>query len=541
MSSSTTSAPAAPSAAARATGAATYDLIPYPAASFPQTHPNRLAGLAKVFGVDSPLPSSARVLELGCADGSNLLPMAAGLPGATFLGIDYSAKQSETGRQMLAASGLKNIELRHQSILDFPLTEGKFDYIIVHGIFSWVPEPVREKILAICSACLTDRGVAYISYNALPGWNMRKSIRDMMLFHTAGLTDPVARVRQARALLKFLSDSVPTERNAYGLLLKNELESISKAADNYLLHDHMEEENTAFYFHQFVGRAATHGLQYLGESSLSPMIAANFPESISKTLGQLGQVIAQEQYMDFLRNRMFRQTLLCKAGVAVHRNISPDRLRDCAFQSLLTPPKDPVDLSPGVSMTCQTANGQQVGATDSFLKAAFTVLLEANTSAIAFPDLLAAASAKAKPFIPNPPRGQAQIEEATLLKNLLNLYSRGLIEAHREPVRCSLTVPERPAIPVVARLQARTGRSLTNRLHQPIPADGIGRAVAIACDGTRTADQIIEQMVAEAKAGALTVQVESRPVTDDQQLRNILSAQVRGALVSIARGGFFAP
>ena len=56
---------------------------------------------------------------------------------------------------------------------------------------------------------------------------------------------------------------------------------------------------------------------------------------------------------------------------------------------------------------------------------------------------------------------------------------------------------------------------------------GIGRAVAIACDGTRTVDQIIDQMVAEAKSGALTVQVEGRPVTDDQQLRNILSSQVQ--------------
>lgn len=528
-------------ATSKPTGAATYDLVPYPAASFPQTHPNRLAGIAKVFGIDSPLPSKARVLELGCADGANILPMAQSLPDASFLGIDYSGKQIETGQALLRAAGLTNVELRHQNILDFPLTEGKFDYIIVHGIFSWVPEPVREKILAICSACLTDHGVALVSYNCLPGWNMRKSIRDMMLFHTAGLTDPVARVRQARALLKFLADSVPTEGNAYGLLLKSELEAISKAADNYLLHDHLEEENTAFYFHQFVSHAARHGLQYLSESSLSPMIAANFPESVSKTLSQLGQVIAQEQYMDFLRNRMFRQTLLCKAGLTVQRSISADRMKDCAFQSLLKPLTAPADLKPGVPLNVETSTGQKVTATDPFLKAAFSLLIESNAGAIGFADLLASAGAKAKPFAVTPVRERPQIEFATLATNLLNLYSKGLIEVHREPVRCALTVPAKPAISALARLQARTGRSLTNRLHLPIPADGIGRAVAIACDGTRTVDQIIDQMVAEAKAGALTVQVDGRPVTDDQQLRNILSSQVQSSLVSIARGGFFAP
>jgi len=534
MSSSPTPATSQP------TGAATYDLIPYPAASFPQTHPNRLAGMAKLFGVDSPLPSAARVLELGCADGSNLLPMAEALPGATFLGIDYSGKQIETGNQMLGAAGLTNVELRLQNILDFPLTEGKFDYIIVHGIFSWVPEPVREKILAICSSCLTDHGVAYISYNALPGWNMRKSIRDMMLFHTAGLTDPVARVQQARALLKFLSDSVPTERNAYGLLLKSELELVSKSADNYLLHDYMEEDNTAFYFHQFVSHAARHGLQYLAESSLSPMIASNFPESVAKTLGQLGQIIAQEQYMDFLRNRMFRATLLCKTARTIHRNIGPERLRECAFQSLFAPLSGPVDLTAGVPMDCKTPAGQQVSATDPFLKAAFSILLETNNAAVGFKDLLAAASAKAAPFVRIPASQRAQIEEATLAKNLFNLCSRGLLEVHREPVRCSPAIPAQPKITAIARLQARTGRSLTNRLHQQGAADGVGRAVAVACDGTRTVEQIIDHMLAETKSGQITVQVDGRPVTDDQQIQSILAAQVRSALTAIARGGFFA-
>ena len=520
-------------------GAAAYDVVPYPAASFPQTHPNRLAGLAQIFGIDSPLPSSARVLELGCADGSNLLPMAEASPGATFLGIDYSSKQIEAGRQMLAAAGLTNAELRHQNILDFPLTEGKFDYIIVHGIFSWVPEPVREKILAICAACLTDRGVAYISYNALPGWNMRKSLRDMMLFHTAGLTDPVARVRQGRALLKFLSDAVPSERNAYGRLLKSELELIGKVADNYLLHDHMEEENTAFYFHQFAQRAATHGLQYLGESSLSPMLATNFPESVSKTLGHLGQIIAQEQYMDFLRNRIFRATLLCKAGLPVERNITPERLRGCAFQSLFLRLTDPVDLTAGVPLNCTTSSGQQVTATDPFLKAAFAVLLEANASAVAFKDLLAAASAKAAPFVATPAPSRAQFEEATLAKNLLTLCSRGFVEVHRESVRCANAIPTQPEISRIARLQARTGRSLTNRIHQQIPADGVARAVAVACDGTRTVDQIIAHLLAEAKSGRITVQANGRPVTDDQQVRNILTAQAETALTALARSGFF--
>lgn len=528
------------SVAAKPTGAATYDLVPYPSASFPQSHPNRLAGMAKVFGVDAPSPSTARVLELGSADGSNLFPMAEQLPGASFLGIDYSGKQVEAGRKAIEAAGLKNVQLRHQDILDFPLTEGKFDYIIVHGVFSWVPEPVREKILAICSSCLSDKGVAFISYNALPGWNMRKSLRDMMLFHTAGITDPVTRVSQARALLKFLAESVPADRSAYGLLLKSELEIISKVSDNYLLHDYMEEENTAFYFHQFMGKAMQHGLQYLSESSLSHMLASNFPENVAKTLSQLGQIMAQEQYMDFVRNRMFRQTLLCKASTPVLRNISADRLKGCSFQSLLLPLTGPVDLKAGVPLNCPTASGQQIATTDPFLKAVFSILVESTTSAPSFAELLAAASAKAKPHVTTPARDRAAVEEATLAANLLNLYSRGLLEVLGEPVRCDLTVPAKPALSAYARYQALNARTLTNRLHMAIPADGLGRVVAAQCDGTRTPAQLVDFAVAETKAGRLNVTQDNKPVTDEKKMREILSAQVNTALSSLARGGFFA-
>src|SRR5690606_35431991 len=128
----------------------TYDETPYPSSAFPQTHPDKLCAMARLFGLEAQDPTTARVLELGCADGANLLPMAQHAPGARFLGLDASIKQVEGARAAITAAGLANVEVRHQDILEFPADEGKFDYIIVHGIFSWVPDPVRDKILAIC-------------------------------------------------------------------------------------------------------------------------------------------------------------------------------------------------------------------------------------------------------------------------------------------------------------------------------------------------------------------------------------------------------
>ena len=531
----------APSAKPAVTKSNSYDEVPYPSASFPQSHPRRVAGMARLFGLMAPTPGKARVLELGCADGANLLPMAEQMPEARFLGIDFSAVQVEAGRKAIEAAGLTNVELRHQNILDFPASEGKFDYIIVHGIFSWVPQPVREKILAICAEHLTEKGVAYISYNALPGWNMRRTIRDIMLFHTSAVKDPVARVGHARQLLKFLSDSVPTENNAYGILLKAELELISKVADNYLLHDYLEEENTAFYFHEFVGQASKHGLQYLGETSLSLMLATNFPESVSKPLASLGHIVAQEQYMDYLRNRMFRQTLLCRVNNPLVRNVTSERVTEMAFQSLLNAPTQPVDLTAGVSVAFPTSTGQQINASDPFLKSVLQVLSESGAQVLPFPAILEAARARSRPLLGTLPPNQGDVEHATLVANLLNLYSKGFLEVWAEPIATRADAPEKPLVSALVRHQAKASRYLTNRLHTPLPADPVARSVVALCDGTRTESEIVDGIVTDVIGGRLNVQENGAAVTDPARLRTLLAPQVQKVIQTLARAGYYAP
>lgn len=517
-----------------------YDTTPYPSSPVPQAHPSRLAAIARLFGLPAALPAKARVLEIGCADGTNLLPLADAYPQAQFLGIDASSVQIATGRKAAEAAGLCNIELRHQDIVDFPAEAGQFDYIVAHGVYSWVKEPVREKLLALCARHLTENGVAFVSYNALPGWNMRRSIRDMMLFHTRALAEPKDKVVQARALLGFLADSVPVENNAYGLMLKGELETISRVTDNYLLHDYLEEENTPFYFSDFVARAGQHGLQYLGEPSLSQMLAANFSDSVSKTLSQMGQIVQQEQYMDFLRNRSFRQTLLCNGKAQLSRKLSPEPLKTCAFRGLFGMPSQGVDLNEGVAVPFAAANGGQISASDPFLKAIFVELAGTGFQAISYQALLAAARAKAQPFLSQMPANLDQVQEATLLANLFNLYAKGLIDVFAQAIELNLQVPDNPAVSALVRYQAVHARGITNRAHYALPADALGREVIAACDGQRTKDDIVSVVIQQVKAGKMNVQEDGKPVTDEKRLGELLAPQVENLLRSLARNGFFA-
>src|SRR5262245_44043390 len=162
---------------------ATYDELPYESNPFAETHPDALATAATLFGLDPPLVEACRVLELGCASGGNLLPMAEALPGSHFVGLDLSRCQIEDGRQIVQALGLPNLELCHLSITDVGPDFGPFDYILCHGVYSWVPPAVQDKILEICSRHLTPQGVAYISYNTYPGWRAKAILRDLLCYH----------------------------------------------------------------------------------------------------------------------------------------------------------------------------------------------------------------------------------------------------------------------------------------------------------------------------------------------------------------------
>jgi methyltransferase-like protein/2-polyprenyl-3-methyl-5-hydroxy-6-metoxy-1,4-benzoquinol methylase len=516
-----------------------YDIVPYPAASFPQSHPNRIGAIARLFGVNVAAPSSARVLELGCADGSNILPMADHARGSTFLGIDASKVQIAAGHKALTASGLKNVELRYQNILEFSAAEGKFDYIIVHGIFSWVPDSVREKILSICSTNLAENGIAYVSYNTLPGWNMRRSLRDMSRFHTANLKDPAAKIQQTRALVKFLAESVATENSAYGMFLKNELEMMAKQQDNYLMHEILEDDNQAFYFSEFLGRAGRHQLQYVGEPSLAQMLAGNFPEKVRETLQRIGQnVVAQEQYMDFLRNRTFRQTILCHAKAPINRQVHGTATRNFAFQSLFKKQAGPIDLAPDVSAEFESHAGTKVNTADPFVKAMLVALTNAAPSVISYQDLLVAARTASRPIYGAGVSRDA-VDETTLQSNLMSLCAKGFIELYAEPVNVSSTVPNKPALSPLVRYSAKTARLVTNQLHYGIGADVLARQVMEECDGSRTPDDITTAVIAVVQAGKINVQEGDKPVKDEKRLRELVGPQVNGVLQKLAQNAYF--
>ena len=180
-----------------------YDAVPYVDYPYSFAHPRRLEASAAMFGMEPPPISACRVLELGCAGGGNLIPQAQDLPESTFAGVDLSAREIDAGRQTIGELRLQNIELAHADIMDIDADWGKFDYVLCHGVMSWVPPEVQEKIFAVCARNMAPNGVAFVSYNTYPGWHLSNVARDLMLYHASRFEDPGQQISQAKQLLKF--------------------------------------------------------------------------------------------------------------------------------------------------------------------------------------------------------------------------------------------------------------------------------------------------------------------------------------------------
>ncbi len=292
-----------------------YDRVPYPSSSIHSAHPDNLATRALLFGLEPPDLRCVRVLELGCADGGNLIPMASELPEGRFLGLDLSPRQIEDGRRRLEALGLPNVELRAMSILDVDAgaSLGEFDYVLVHGVFSWVGPEVQDAILRICRECLAPRGVAYVSYNTFPGWHQRMMVREMMTFYTHGLEDPWERAERGLGLLEIVTEAAAGGDELHARFLRSRLEHLSGYRDrpSYVIHEYLEESNAPVYFHDFMARASRHGLQYLADAETELAEIEILKPAVAERLrAAAGDRVGLEQALDFVVNRAFRRSLL---------------------------------------------------------------------------------------------------------------------------------------------------------------------------------------------------------------------------------------
>lgn len=470
-----------------------YDAVAYPGYTHPQTHPDRLGVVGTLFGLEPAPFNRCRVLELACGTGSNLIPMAWGAPQSEFVGIDLAGVPIAQGQQMIQDLGLTNIKLVHGNVAGITDDWGKFDYIIAHGFYSWIPADVQRDTLNVCRRLLAPNGIAFVSYNALPGCHNRTMLREMMLFHVRGCTSPDERVKQALALMRFLGGEQLTNDH-YQLWMKTELERVQEYDPGHLYHDELAEINEPLYFWQFIERAAAHNLKYLGEADYFEMTDYPFQVSARKALEQLGpDRLLREQYMDFLKCRRFRQTLLCHREANVQTEPLTEKITGFLASSAARCTTGKPDLQEGVSYTFVAPRGAKVETNLPLGKAALTVLETVSPLPLRFEELFLKATERLKEDgLP----AQDDASSRDILRGfLLRLYGAGALDFRLSLPPVVRTVSERPVVHPIARWQARREQTVTSLLHAAIRIeDEIGRNLLCWLDGSADRQVLVEKL-----------------------------------------------
>jgi len=440
-----------------------FDALPYRHGAIPATHPARFGAIARLLGHGAVPPDHCRVLELGCGEGFNLLPLAERFPASQFVGVDFSAVQIGVGEEACRAAQIGNARLVCADLRKFEPEAAAFDYVIAHGVYSWVSDEVKDRLLKLCAHALAPKGVAYVSYNVHPGWGLLGSLRAIVRAELARVPDPQAHVRQ---LLPALQRAFAGQETPYARLMSEALASMQAKPEALLFHDELEVVNDPVTFLDFTTHAAAHGLHYLAEADFAALPLDHLPPAAQTEIAGLGvDFFRGQQLLDLLGNRQFRASLLTRSAASPSPASGLDAavIAECAVGLHLRAVEGRIDLTDAAPLRLLGRHNFLLSIEKPAQRAFFAALCEAFPHRIAF----AQAVTRAIELLQQhglPP----ELDSAPLAVGLVKLFAIDQCDLLLAGDGHWLRPPAAPVATPLMRHQARTGLHVTNRWHEVV-------------------------------------------------------------------------
>ncbi len=489
-----------------------YERLPYLSLPFAYTQPAHLAALAALHGLGAPAAESARVLELGCASGGNIVPLAARFPKARFLGLDLSERQIADGQRKIASLGLANIELRQADIAAVTLPKASFDYVICHGVYSWVPPGVQEAILRLAGEVLNPSGMAAISYNVLPGWHLRSVLRDIFLLHAGKAGSPQDRVAAVRELLPKLA-AAAQPGSPYGHVIGHEAKLLAKMPSSYLLGEFLADYNAPCTFQDFSTRASSQGLNYLCEGDLGATARSLLKPDDRRVIAEMSGNDRQrtELYLDLFSGRPFRRSILVKSQGG--GRMAPERLGPLHISCNLK--YDPAKTNDALAAFTD-GRGQSITTEIPSIGAALRKLSAAFPGSAAVADL-----------------AEDRAERTSVLRALLNLALEGRATLSTLPLRVGRADDVKPKVWSLARAEAAAGLpGVASLRHVTVALPKLARAIAARLDGSRDRIELTQWLIGAIERG----DVVRSPEAKEQSSAAIAAKLIDATLQLLADG-----
>ncbi|MGB7220243.1 MAG: class I SAM-dependent methyltransferase [Vicinamibacterales bacterium] len=472
-----------------------YDEVPYACRPIPCTAPEQLAMASLLHGGPCPAFEGARFLEIGCGDGANLLPLAFFRPDCEFVGVDASAVQIADARRSVERLTLHNITLHADDICELGPTLGRFDYIVAHGVISWVSDIVRDGILDFCREHLADDGLLYLSYNTHPGWLIRGVVRSSMVGPRGSgesLRQMADEARRRAAALRKEVENVP---HPYAQLLSRELAYAEAAEESSVVHDYLADHNRAYWFRELASLATGFGFRYLTEA---PFTQPDYrvPPALREAARTLtSDPIMMEELIDVLWYRQHRSSLFCRhtaPSASASGDLPFDRI---SVAAAVRPRSEAVQLTPGVDETFDGLLEPDVAIAlgDPLGKATLATLAAIWPRGLGWRQLVAQSIERVRASGLDVPDDAV----ADLQAQLLSLNAMGQVNLRLRDLPLSQASSERPAVAALTRWEAERRSLMTTPTHQRVSLASIDRLIVEHLTGAHTPAEIVAAVVAK--------------------------------------------
>ncbi|HVJ46701.1 MAG TPA: class I SAM-dependent methyltransferase [Luteolibacter sp.] len=313
-----------------------YQAKGYPPMSHPSSDPAVSAVAARFAGLASPDPSRSSILEIGCASGHNLLPLAARWPEARCVGTDIADEAVATANRRAEEAGISNARFIAGDLRGLVLPGETFDYIIAHGVFSWVDDDVKQALLDFCAGHLSPSGIAVISFNLMSGWENRlpvvETVRRIMSEHDVGV------IRG----LQILREVVPDEE------VRSIVDDMLAKGEEILGFDDFAPVNDPWPLDRFAAACISRGLRWLGDSDPAENIPSSLGEEERASLLPLvGDPLLMQMTADTLAGSAFRSGVLCRHDAPVEPRMSMAMVLDLSVRLEEENPLSPAESLAG--------------------------------------------------------------------------------------------------------------------------------------------------------------------------------------------------
>lgn len=300
--------------------------IGYTYGYYPELNPQRAKLMFLNAGLACPEFGHACELGFGQGLGTNIHAAASTVK---WHGTDFIPSQASFAQELAKASGA-SANLYDESFAEFAARQDlpDFDYIGLHGIWSWISEENREVIVDFVRRKLKVGGVLFVSYNTLPGWSAFAPMRHLMTEHARHVgSEAQGIVKRIDGALEF-GEKLLASNPVYGRVntsVAGRLQKIKDMNRHYLAHEYFNEDWQPMYFSDFAEQISRAKMTFVCSAHPHDAVdSVNFTAEQQKFMGDISDPLFKETVRDYMVNQQFRRDFWVK-GARKITNLERDK------------------------------------------------------------------------------------------------------------------------------------------------------------------------------------------------------------------------